>query len=630
MQLEEVREYINFIREIKSETEFIEIKSAEKGCPKLYDTLSSFSNKSGGGIIILGIDENRDYDVVGIYDSDDIQKKIKNQCNDMEPPVRASFNLLKWEENKYVLLVEIPEVMQEEKPCYYKGAGIEKGSYVRVGDSDERMNTYEIYNLTSYNKKREEDLRVIDRSELDDLDMELVNNYLNKIRKLKPNFSKIKDDNIALSKLGIIVKIDSVYKPTIAGLLCFGICPELLLPQLVVKAMVIPGFKIGEVGDLGERFTDNKNITGTVSEMIKQTMDFITKNMKKRVIISPDTGERDDKFEYPVEAIREAVINALVHRDYSKHTESSYISIKMYNDRLEIVNPGGLYGNLTIEELTEVINPPVRNKTLIRILEEMDIIENRSSGIATMIMAMRELRLEPPIFENKRGNFSVVFKNHTLMTKEDRKWLNKINKNLSENEALALIYLRSNERMTNGDYQKINNVNRDKALQELKGLIKKDLIESHGIGSGSYYKLKMHIRDISEYINDNDESNNIKYITTSNKKSAQDEKKSAQDEKKSAQDEKKSAQDRNDHLNKTERAVVDLLANNILSKTQIAHELGYKTVSGNLKEAIKNLLELDLIELTIPDKPKSKNQKYKLSDGSNKGSNPLSSTLNDQ
>ena len=262
MQLEEVREYINFIREIKSETEFIEIKSAEKGCPKLYDTLSSFSNKSGGGIIILGIDENRDYDVVGIYDSDDIQKKIKNQCNDMEPPVRASFNLLKWEENKYVLLVEIPEVMQEEKPCYYKGAGIEKGSYVRVGDSDERMNTYEIYNLTSYNKKREEDLRVIDRSELDDLDMELVNNYLNKIRKLKPNFSKIKDDNIALSKLGIIVKIDSVYKPTIAGLLCFGICPELLLPQLVVKAMVIPGFKIGEVGDLGERFTDNKNITG--------------------------------------------------------------------------------------------------------------------------------------------------------------------------------------------------------------------------------------------------------------------------------------------------------------------------------------------------------------------------------
>lgn len=550
---------------------------------------------------------------------------MKNQCNDMEPAVRANFNLLKWEENKYVLLVEIPEVMQEEKPCFYKGAGIEKGSYIRVGDSDERMNTYEIYNLTSYNKKKEEDLRVIDRSELDDLDMELVTNYLNKIRKLKPNFSKIKDDNVALSKLGIIARVDSTYKPTIAGLLCFGICPELLLPQLVVKAMVIPGFKIGEVGDLGERFTDNKNITGTISEMIKKTMDFITKNMKKRVIISPDTGERDDKFEYPVEAIREAIINSLVHRDYSKHTESSYISIKMYNDRLQISNPGGLYGNLTIEELTEVINPPVRNKTLVRILEEVDIIENRSSGIATMIMAMRELRLEPPIFENKRGNFNVIFKNHTLMTKEDRKWLNKINKNLSENEALALIYLRSNDRMTNGDYQKINSVNRDKALQELKGLIKKDLIESHGIGSGSYYKLKEHIRDVSEYINNNNQ-NNIKYITTigekaaqgnheiaqDNQKTAQGNHETAQDNQKIAQDKHETAQDKNNNLNKTERAVVDLLEKNILSKVQIANELGYKTVSGNLKEAIKNLLELGLIELTIPDKPKSKNQKYRL------------------
>lgn len=205
MQLEEVKQYINYVREIKSETEYIEIKSAEKGCPKLYDTLSSFSNKSGGGIIIFGIDENRDYDIVGIYNADALQKGIKNQCNEMQPPVRANFNLLKWENNKYILLVEIPEVMQEDKPCYYKGAGIEKGSYIRVADSDEHMNTYEIYNLTSYNRKAEEDLRSIDRSELADLDMKLVKKYLNKIRKLKPNFSKIKDDNIALSKLGIMM-----------------------------------------------------------------------------------------------------------------------------------------------------------------------------------------------------------------------------------------------------------------------------------------------------------------------------------------------------------------------------------------------------------------------------------------
>lgn len=299
------------------------MKSAAKGCPKLYDTLSSFANRSGGGIIIFGIDENKDYDVTGIYDADDLQKQVKNQCNDMMPKIRASFNLMKWDNNKYVLLVEIPEVMQEEKPCYYSGTGIQKGSYIRVADSDEHMNTYEIYNLT-------------------------------------------------------------------------------------------------------------------------------------------------------------------------------------------------------IEELNDVINPPVRNKTLIRILEETDKIENRSSGIATMIMAMRDLRLEPPIFENKRGNFNVVFKNHTLMTKEDREWLNNIKEELSENEAYALIYLRNNDKITNGDYQKINNVNRDKALQELKVLIKKCLIEVNGIGSGSYYKLKDNIKDIYNY----DRKSNDRV------KEAQDDPKEAQDNKK--------------------------------------------------------------------------------------------------
>lgn len=303
------------------------------------------------------------------------------------------------------------------------------------------------------------------------------------------------------------------------------------------------------------------------------------------MIIRSDTGERDDKFEYPIDAIREAVINSIVHRDYSTHTESSYISIKMYNDRLEISNPGGLYGNLTIEELNDVINPPVRNKTLIRILEETDKIENRSSGIATMIMAMRDLRLEPPIFENKRGNFNVIFKNHTLMTKEDREWLNNIREELSENEAYALIYLRNNDKITNGDYQKINNVNRDKALQELKVLIKKSLIEVNGIGSGSYYKLKDNIKE-------------------------------AQDDTKEVQGDIKETEiciecKKND-FNKTEIAIIEKLKVGELSKREISLSLGYESISGNIKRCIESLLKKNIIELTIPEKPNSKNKKYKL------------------
>lgn len=432
------------------------------------------------------------------------------------------------------------------------------------------MTTYEIYNLISYNKRIEDDIRVIEKATLDDLDCNNIEKYINEVRENKPNFSKIKDNNIALSKLGIISKYEDEYKPTCLGLLCFGICPELVLPQLVVKAMVVPGFNVGETGELGERFSDNKNITGTIPEIIKATMEFITKNMKKRTIITKDTGVKADKFEYLVEAIREAVINAIVHRDYSNYTESSYVSVIMFNDRIEISNPGGLYGNLTIDELSEVRNPPVRNKNLVRVLEEMGYIENRSSGIATMIMSMRELKLEPPIFKDEKGNFKVIFKNHTLMTNIDKEWIASLDTPMNENEAYALIFIRYNGVMTNGDYQKLNDVNRDKALQELKSLMKKRLIEVEGVGSGSYYIL----------------SRSINYFEGG-----------AQDE---------------STLTHTEQCIIKILESADCSKKTIAERLGHKSIPGSLKRTFEGLLQRGIIELTIPEKPNSKNQKYRL------------------
>lgn len=120
----------------------------------------------------------------------------------------------------------------------------------------------------------------------------------------------------------------------------------------------------------------------------------------------------------------------------------------------------------------------------------METIENKSSGIATMINSMRDLKLEPPVFEDKRENFTVTFKNHNLMTKEDREWLQALQVSLTEDEAYALVFLRNNQRLTNGDYQKINNVNRDRALSDIRELISKGVIKAQGFGSGTYYILK--------------------------------------------------------------------------------------------------------------------------------------------
>ena len=83
-------------------------------------------------------------------------------------------------------------------------------------------------------------------------------------------------------------------------------------------------------------------LKGTLPEMLEETMKFISKNMKVRTIVDPNTGERADKTEYPVVALREAVLNAIIHRDYSMHTEAMPIEVVMYKDRVEIRNPGDL------------------------------------------------------------------------------------------------------------------------------------------------------------------------------------------------------------------------------------------------------------------------------------------------
>jgi ATP-dependent DNA helicase RecG len=149
----------------------------------------------------------------------------------------------------------------------------------------------------------------------------------------------------------------------------------------------------------------------------------------------------------------------------------------MFNDRLEISNPGGLYGSLTVEDLNNVVNPPVRNENLVRILEEMEEIENKYSGIATMVNSIRDLKLEPPVFENKRENFTVTFKNHNLMTKEDREWLKDLQVSLTENENKVINYLIEKQHINNLEARNLLNLSPSGARKVLKEMADKKIIE---------------------------------------------------------------------------------------------------------------------------------------------------------
>jgi ATP-dependent DNA helicase RecG len=166
---------------------------------------------------------------------------------------------------------------------------------------------------------------------------------------------------------------------------------------------------VGELGASGERFVDNKRFDGTIPQMLEGAMAFVRRNIRTATVIDA-SGAREDRPEYPLKAVREIILNALIHRDYSVHTEDSPIRIILYKDRLEVENPGGLYGRLTVNDLGK-LPADTRNPFLAGSLEVMINTENRFSGIPTIVKEMHDAGLLPPVFESQRGNFKVTLYN---------------------------------------------------------------------------------------------------------------------------------------------------------------------------------------------------------------------------
>ena len=404
MQAKELINLIDNIVSLKTETNNIEFKKAKDGVPEnLYDTFSSFSNTSGG-IIIFGVDEKNNYAICGITNPDIFQKKIIEQSLMMEPKIRPIITICEYD-GKIIASAEIPELDVFNKPCYYSGKGKMKGSYIRVGDADLPMTDYEIYSFDAFKYKTEDELRSKERIEKDIFNEISINSFLDKIISVKPNLINLDRDTI-LKMNGII---DKNNYPTVCGILNFGKYPQIFSPNLDIVAVRCSTNEYGVEDQNGIRFLDNKRLDGTISEMLKLAISFVINNIKKATRIN-DSGIREDVLEYPIKAIREIILNALIHRDYSIHTENEPIRLTIFDDRIEISNPGGLYGRLSLDELGKV-HSDIRNPFIASILEILEVTENRYSGIPTIYAEMKKAGLMEPKFESVRGTFKVTLYN---------------------------------------------------------------------------------------------------------------------------------------------------------------------------------------------------------------------------
>ncbi|MCR5825907.1 MAG: putative DNA binding domain-containing protein [Oscillospiraceae bacterium] len=408
----ELRKLISQVETRKSEEQVVEVKAAHEGCPeKLYDTVSAFANQNSGGTLLFGLDERREFARVGVYDAQDLQKKVMEYCEQMTPVVRPVFTVTE-EDGLVFVSAEIPPVDIAERPCFKTAKGRLQGSYVRVGDADKRMTEYEVYSYEAFRKKYRDDVRPVEGLSVTALDRNRLEQYLLRRKLERPNLAAL-----PVEQLYELTGVTRNGRLTLAALLLFGTYPQAYFPQLSILATAVPAPEMGMLDAKGNRFTDSKRIEGPLPEMLDGALAFVRSNTRVATRLDPTTGARIDVPQYPMDAVREAVLNALMHRDYSFHTEGMPIQLILYSDRLAVRNPGGLYGRLTVDELGYA-QPDTRNPVLVTAMESLGQTENRYSGIPRIRRAMAELALPEPVFVDSRGEFSVTLY-HSKATMEE-------------------------------------------------------------------------------------------------------------------------------------------------------------------------------------------------------------------
>jgi ATP-dependent DNA helicase RecG len=405
------------LRSVRADTHSVEVKSAVGKLPKsLTETLSAFSN-SAGGTVILGLDEGTDFRPSPGFDAVRARDALARACaDDIHPPVRTVIEILPFE-GAQVVVTEVPEISPLSKPAYVRGRGEYQGSFIRGGDGDRKLSDYEVALLHANRGQPCDDRDPVAEASAADLDDDAVEALLRRMRGRQPRAFRPVPDEVALRRLGVIVPADpesGKLVPSLAGLLTLGSYPQQFFPQLNVTFVVFPSDQAGIVADGGPRFIDNRSLNGPLPWVVSDVVDAITRNMRLAGTVR-GVG-RQDVYEYPVEALREAIVNSIMHRDYSPPSRGAQVQVEMYPSRLVVRNPGGLFGPVAEGELgTEGVTSS-RNPVLSALLQEVQlpdsdrvICENRGTGIPTMLEQLRRSGTASVKFSNAISHFTVTF-----------------------------------------------------------------------------------------------------------------------------------------------------------------------------------------------------------------------------
>jgi ATP-dependent DNA helicase RecG len=474
----------------------IEVKAAAGGLPRsVNETISAFANGSGG-LLILGLDESQGFEPLQV-DARALADGLAVACSDaVEPPVRAEIDIVTVDD-KQVVAALIPEAPFTGKPCFVKSQGMTRGSYIRTYDGDRHLTTYEIHILlTSAQGNVAEDVTPVPDATLNDLDPQLVAALLERFRATRGSSLAKLDDTEILHLEGVLGSAHGGRRPiTLAGVLALARYPQQFFPQLNTTLVVYPTLDGSPMPD-GTRFLDNVSLDGPIPAQVQGAMAALTRNMSRRAVII-GLG-REDRWDYPHEALREILVNAHLHRDYHSMAQGTQIQIELFPDRVCVTSPGGLFGPIAADDLFTERVSSTRNPVLARLLEDVvvpgsrrPVCENRGSGLLTVTAALRAAGMRPPNLAPSLRYFRLELSNHTLLDRDAIDWLARLTgaEGLNDRQKLGLAHARRYGAITNAGYRVVTGTDGRTATQDLVALGQAGLLIRENSGRATVWRL---------------------------------------------------------------------------------------------------------------------------------------------
>ena len=445
------------IFELINSQESARLAKYEKFSDDFIETICAMAN-SHGGTILLGL--SSDGEILGIDGGEEVRDQWIQKIRDITAPSILPESEIHETESKDILAFHIHEA--PVKPVAFSGR-----CFRRVGAENYLLSSAEVAQLHFQNIGKSWDGVIQDEVSLEDIDSGKVSHIIKAINEQRTqNICETAPVKELLEKL-LLFKDGKLVN---AALLLFGKSPQNFIPHARIKA---GRFKSETL------IIDDLDITGNIFEQIDKAFSFVQKHLTVRLVITGQP-QREEVWDYPLQALREGIINAVCHRDYSVPVETQ---IRIYDDHLVIWNPGHLPNELSVDDLKGRHVSVLRNKFIGSVLYGAGFIEKWGSGTNRIISECKKLGLPEPEWREQQGLMLILRKEPFT---DDMLY----EQGLLERQIKAVAHVKKRRRITNQEYQQIAGVKKRTATEDLHQLEEKKIFERVGsTGKGTYYRL---------------------------------------------------------------------------------------------------------------------------------------------